>query len=266
MGNDELKDIYNRIYREGEERFFSKFAKGKDISEANRLVLSAMDWTGKRVLDIGCGAGHLAALIADCGASSVTGIDYAQEAVQKAKILYSRENLTFHCKSLEEWTDSVDCVVSMGTLEHMDDPNSSLKRMVSHLTNEGKIILTCPCFINLRGIVWMTLQLLQKIPMSLTDIHFISPFDIEAWAREAGMMLERVDSCDFSKGNADQMLVDLKKRLANALRDANIDNSNVDVLLNWLEKVSAYMGPNVQGVLMGATGFYVLCKSAAPTA
>lgn len=258
MRNEELKEKYNKVYKEGEEAFFSKFLDGQDISEANRLVLSAVDWKGKRVLDVGCGAGHLAAHIAALGAASVTGIDYAQEAVNKANVQHVGDNLKFRCMPLEDWTEPVDYIVSMGTLEHMDSPATALKIMTKNLREHGKIILTCPCFINLRGFVWMTLQLLQNVPMSLTDIHFLSPFDIEALASEADLILERVDSCDYSKGNGEQMLTDLKKRLTNALRDAKIDSAGVDALLVWLEKVSTIPAIDGGGALMGATGFYLL--------
>ncbi|MBI4508422.1 MAG: class I SAM-dependent methyltransferase [Deltaproteobacteria bacterium] len=259
--NAELGDLYNRVYRDGEDKFFSKFSNGADVSEANQLVLSAVDWAGKRVLDVGCGTGRVAAEIAARGARFVTGIDYAEEAISKARKEHSRENLEFRCMTLEAWSEPVDCIISLGTLEHMDSPVLALKVMARALKDNGKVVLTCPCFINIRGLVWMTLQLLQNIPMSLTDIHFLSPFDIEAMAAEAGMILERVDSCDFSKGNGDQMLVDLDKRLQNALRDAGIDNTRVPRLLEWMAKVSRSLALERGGPLMGATGFYLLHKS-----
>ena len=77
----------------------------------------------------------------------------------------------------------VDVVVSCGTLEHMSDPRQELCRMIELVDGKGTIILTCPYFLNIRGFVWMTLALLLDVPMSLTDKHFISPFDIEGWLK-----------------------------------------------------------------------------------
>ena len=74
-----------------------------------------------------------------------------------------------------------DVVISLGTLEHMDDPNTALHKIIRLASNDGKVILTCSHFINVRGLVWMTLALALDVPMSLTDKRFISPFDIKKW-------------------------------------------------------------------------------------
>ena len=85
MNNDELRIKYNKIYSEGKEKFFSKFDNGKDISETEEVVWLATEWTGKTVLDIGCGTGEIITGIKDRGASSVVGIDYAESAIEIAK-------------------------------------------------------------------------------------------------------------------------------------------------------------------------------------
>ena len=62
--------------------------------------------------------------------------------------------------------------------------------MKQHLKPQGQLVVTCPSFLNLRGHVWMTLQLLLDVPMSLTDLHFICPFDMERWAEELELRCE----------------------------------------------------------------------------
>ena len=51
------------------------------------------------------------------------------------------------------------------------------KKAVNNLKKEGMIISASPSFMNPRGYVWMTLQLLLNVPMSLSDVHFFSPTD-----------------------------------------------------------------------------------------
>ena len=106
----------------------------------------------------------------------------------------------------------------------------------------------------------MALQTLLNIPMSLTDLHFISPFDIEEWLKDQTLLLVRVHTFDNSKGNGSLMLTDLKKRLTNALRDAKLDNSRVQTFIEWLEKVVRYRKVNNAGGLDGATALYLIKK------
>jgi hypothetical protein len=85
----------------------------------------------------------------------------------------------------------------------------------------------------------MTLQLLLDVPMSLTDRHFICPPDMERWAHQLGF------NCSWhtfrhSQAHGEQMLVDLRKRLTNALRDASLKHTQVDSLLNWLHQASCF--------------------------
>ena len=123
---------------------------------------------------------------------------------------------------------------------------------------KGFIILTCPYFLNIRGFIWMSLALLLDVPMSLTDKHCISPFDIEGWLADTPMRLEAVRTFDYDRANGPHMLVDMKKRLTNALRDANLPNDNVDRTLEWLSKVVDYENRTTPGRFGGSNALYVI--------
>lgn len=255
---DKLQRLYEGVYSGGKEAFFSRFVDGKDISETDKLVWSAVDFKGKRVLDIGCGTGETAAGIAAQEALSVVGIDYAPSAIDEACRRHKSANLDFRVCSALEWNDEVDVVVSCGTLEHMPQPRQELSRMIELVGGRGTIILTCPYFLNIRGFVWMSLALLLDVPMSLTDRHFISPFDIEAWLVDTPMQLKRVQPFDYDRANGAQMLTDMKKRLTNALRDANLPNDKVDRALDWLGKVVEYENRTTPGRFGGSNALYVI--------
>jgi 2-polyprenyl-3-methyl-5-hydroxy-6-metoxy-1,4-benzoquinol methylase len=255
---DKLQSLYEGVYSGGKESFFSRFVGGKDISETDALVWAAADFSGKRVLDIGCGTGETAAGIAARSALSVVGIDFAPSAIEEAKRRHQATNVDFRVCSALEWSDVVDVVVSCGTLEHMPEPRQELHRMIELVDAKGAIILTCPYFLNIRGLVWMTLALLLDVPMSLTDRHFISPFDIEGWLVETPMKLESVQPFDYERANGSQMLVDMEKRLTNALRDANLPNDKVDRALEWFGKVVEYETRTTPGRFGGSNALYVI--------
>ena len=256
--NGQLQNIYEKIYSKGKEEFFSRFVDGKDISENDSFVWAATDFTGKSVLDVGCGTGETSAGIAALGASSVVGIDYAPSAIEQARQRHSGDNLSFEARSLDDWDKLVDVVVSCGTLEHMDLPEDVLHRMIELVGGRGEIILTCPYFLNLRGFVWMTLDLVLNVPMSLTDRQFISPFDVESWLEGTDMQLANVQPFDYQRANGAQMLVDMKKRLTNALRDAGLPNDRVDHALAWLQKVVEYEERTTPKRFGGANALYLI--------
>ena len=116
------------------------------------------------------------------------------------------------------------------------------------------MIHTCPSFLNIRGYVWMSLSILFEVPMSLTDLHFICPFDMEDWAKKLDMKIEW-HTIDEDVGNGKRLIVDMEKRLTNALRDAGLDNSRVPKLIEWLNKAIQY---DNKGIHSGAMGVYIL--------
>jgi len=122
MKNQDLKKRYDQIYKEGEATFFSKFMDNTNISETDAYVLAAAGWEGKSVLDAGCGTGKTAYLISQSGAKQVVGIDFSEEAIKVAKQKFNAPNLYYSCMELHEWRETVDVIVSCGTLEHMDRP------------------------------------------------------------------------------------------------------------------------------------------------
>jgi 2-polyprenyl-3-methyl-5-hydroxy-6-metoxy-1,4-benzoquinol methylase len=256
--NADLQAVYETIYQNGEASFFSRFSLGADDSENDTVILEATDWRDKTVLDIGCGTGHTAVVIARAGAKHVTGIDYAPTAIEQARELHQHPGLTFKEMGAADWTEPVDVILSCGTLEHMDDPATELRRMTTLVGAGGEIIVTCPYFINIRGFVWMTLAKLFEVPMSLTDRHFISPFDVSRWLEGSGFHLARTVTYDYDRANGRLMLQDMTKRLTNALRDANMPNHRVADLMNWLESVVAYQEQAGQPSMGGRNALYYI--------
>ncbi len=233
MDSTDLKALYDRVYADGKEGFFT-FSTA-DVTEQ---VLKEADWRGRSVLEVGCGTGETAFMIAAAG-GRVLATDFVKGAIQEAQERHQHPNLSFAVANVDEVEGLFDYIVMQEVIEHVDDPPSTLARLKSHLKPDGHLIVTCPSFLNLRGVVWMTLQLLLDVPMSLTDRHFISPPDMEGWAKQLGL------HCTWrtfrhSQGMGEQMLVDLAKRLPNALRDAGLDNSKAGALLDWLEAASTF--------------------------
>tara|TARA_Y100001963_G_C6749546_1_gene433434 strand:+ start:352 stop:1110 length:759 start_codon:yes stop_codon:yes gene_type:complete len=235
MKNKQLQAFYDQVYKNGSAEFFTV-----NCFEEARHIVGMGDWKDKEVLDIGCGEGALSVMIALAGAARVVGTDYSSQAIKKATSKFNIDNLNFIEGRYEDIVEKFDVITMEGVLEHFDSPWDVLENILNnHLREDGYIITSSPSFLNPRGYVWMTLLKLFDVPMSLTDLHFICPFDMKRFCDDRGLHME-YESIYQEWGSGDDMIRDLGKRLRNALRDADMDNSKVDDLLNWLVEAKEY--------------------------
>jgi SAM-dependent methyltransferase len=252
MRNQDLKDKYDSVFKSGAFNFFSSNGFDESIK-----IASSVEWKGKSVLDIGCGEGRLAAMIASAEAKEVQGIDYSKEAIENAQSRYNLDSLQFKTGDYRSIDSKFDVVTMQGVMEHFDKPWDELKNIIDNfLSDDGIVITSSPSFLNPRGYIWMTLAKLFDVPMSLTDLHFICPFDMINFCESNEYNLE-YESIDQDWGCGEKMLNDLNKRLRNALRDADMDNTKVGDLLSWMSVASKHFVRNND---TGATVVYKVTK------
>jgi len=235
MLNADLEGKYNTIYSKGKEDFFTQMPDGKYDSKDESYLISKFitDWNGKRVLEIGCGTGFLANYLSTIGAD-VTACDYSEEAIRIARNRYG--NARFIHTDYKEIDGKYDVVIMQGVLEHLNNPFGELKYIMDTRATDC-LITTSPGFCNPRGYVWMALYSLFDIPMSLTDLYFLNPFDFEEFCEQCGYKLQ-IRSTDEDWASGDRMIVDYKKRLRNALSDAGFDSGGVGKFLKWAERAN----------------------------
>lgn len=255
--NKQLKNFYHKVYRKGERKHYTELiGKTEDwLTEEIRGVLGEISWKGKTVLDVGCGTGRAAYEIAKRGAKQVLGIDYAPSAIDEAGALYCLPNLEFQTTDAKKIKGTYDVVISLGTLEHMDMPFLMLKRLKRMVKSGGSLIVTSPNWTNPRGYILQTLWLLFRAPITLADLHHLTPIEFEKWARALNMPLRwRTVDQDWAQGRL--LLKDFKRRIPNVLRAARLprDMKRIQDFINWIEKhVLTLEEPTKYS---GATGVY----------
>lgn len=238
MKNKDLKKFYDKVYTKGERSHYTKLLLVEgDITPDKKAVLGALNWKGKSVLDVGCGTGELTAIIARRNASEVLGIDYSLSAIAEAKKLHARDNLLFECRDIKNVSGRFDVIISLGTLEHFDDPLRLLKKFKQMLLPGGSIIVVSPNWSNPRGYMLMTLKCLFNAKITLADLHYLTPVDFEEWAGALGMKLSW-HTVDYDWGAGEKMVGDFRRRIPNILRDSRLpyDNKRIDDFMNWVEK------------------------------
>lgn len=259
--NKNLKSFYENSYIQGEENVFTFFDKEGKTSDDVTAVYNILRHESGSLLDIGCGTGLLLHKLALSGRwSSLVGIDYATSAIQRAQerldgvkpsvSLIAADVLT------HEFRDRFDVITCLGTLEHIDHPQEVLIRVQALLKAEGFCLVVVPHFINFRGFVWMTLQHLFDVPMSLSDIHFINPWHMTEWCRNSNLKSELVCTIDNGKANGVELTKDFSRRIPNALRDAHMSRTNVDRFMDYVQTVTMYVEKSDEITMHGATAIY----------
>jgi len=145
------------------------------------------DWTGLRVLDLGCGGGFMAESLARAGAS-VTGVDPAEDALGAARSHAAREGLEIiyqagHAEELGFAEGSFDVVVCVDVLEHVADLGATLDEVARVLKPGGHFLFDT---INRNWlarvvIIWGAERLLRLLPAGTHEgDRFIRPAELRA--------------------------------------------------------------------------------------
>ena len=89
----------------------------------------------------------------DAGAAGVVAVNYSKEAIWLATSETLDRGIESICSDFLDFTPAAtfDGIVTSGTLKHMDDPIAFLRHAALHLKPNGKLVVTCPHFMNLRG-------------------------------------------------------------------------------------------------------------------
>jgi SAM-dependent methyltransferase len=122
-----------------------------DIPEENywfRRHLVVYRWiaervAGRRVVDMACGEGYGADLLAR-RAASVVGVDANPEAHEHARLRYRRGNLRFERDLVDRFAEPCDDVVFLQTIEHVTDPGAVLDHFASLAGSGGAVYVSTP--------------------------------------------------------------------------------------------------------------------------
>ena len=133
-------------------RWWDPNSEFKPLHDINPLRLGHIDravggLSGKNVLDVGCGGGILAESMAEHGAE-VMGIDLSEKALKVAKLhlMESGRTVDYRLVSAEALADAMpstfDVVTCMELLEHVPDPQSTIKACATLVKPGGHVFFS----------------------------------------------------------------------------------------------------------------------------
>ena len=112
-------------------------------TDANILRLVGQD---KRVLELGCGSGHMSRVLREQGCA-VVGVEIDPRAAESAAAICERliigdlDYLNFH---EELGSDRFDVILAADVLEHLKDPLSILETVRQFLNPHGYVVISVP--------------------------------------------------------------------------------------------------------------------------
>ncbi len=123
-----------------------------DVPEENYWFarhLAVYEWIagqvgGLRVVDMACGEGYGADVLARAGAAEVVGVDANLEAHEHARLRYVRDNLRFVRTMVELYDAPCDALVFLQTIEHVQDPGAVLARFRELVGPGGVVYVSTP--------------------------------------------------------------------------------------------------------------------------
>jgi ubiquinone/menaquinone biosynthesis C-methylase UbiE len=135
-------------YKIGSKKYFNYYDGLREKNEPPKFSEQLHEYksfSGKRVLDVGCGNGYVLSRYSSYGADTY-GIDITEKAIELCKKRFELSHLngefaTAPAEKLPFENDFFDCVCSMGVLHHVSDTQKAIDEIYRVLKPGGKIIL-----------------------------------------------------------------------------------------------------------------------------
>jgi O-antigen biosynthesis protein len=162
-----------------------------ESTDANILHLVG---AGKRVLELGCGAGHMSRALREQGCT-VVGVEIHPDAARAAADACERVivgDLDYLDFNRELAADRFDVVLAADVLEHLKDPLPVLRSVRSFLLPRGYIVISVP---NVAHISIRLALLAGRFPygetglLDQTHLRFLTRDSIEKLMKDAGLAI-----------------------------------------------------------------------------
>lgn len=148
---DELKHFDYRTHYQADAEVFDYFEErvGAALHEERRvreIIISQVTNNIKTILDVGCGAGWVAAEFLQKNIN-VISLDISKVNPHKVKQLYPLQNhfpIVSDSFKLPFASNSINCVIASEIIEHVVDPKNFVTELFRVVSKGGRLVLSTP--------------------------------------------------------------------------------------------------------------------------
>jgi len=166
----DVRKVYDEIYRHHQDAWVDQGRSEEFISYFCGLARSSIP---NRTLEIGCGEG---ALLEAITATEKFGIDPSINALRRARSRSNAECAVARSEQLPFPSASFDLVITVGVMEHFEDPNAATREIYRVLSRPGRYIALIQTDLNTR----------QRILLKFRQFVFptFKPLQLARWVRK----------------------------------------------------------------------------------
>jgi 2-polyprenyl-3-methyl-5-hydroxy-6-metoxy-1,4-benzoquinol methylase len=163
------QETWDRQYREGTWKNLDSIDQFAHYMVITGYVYYLFE--SPKILDVGCGQGRLAELLALSSFKSYLGIDFSAEAIRRAR-LREENHVRFRVADLNEWSPSgrFSVIIFCESLNYAIHPISTLLRFAHALEKSGVIIVSLYRHRN-HGRIWRNAERYFRTVDSTTAIN-----------------------------------------------------------------------------------------------
>jgi ubiquinone/menaquinone biosynthesis C-methylase UbiE len=166
----DVRQVYDEIYSNHQDAWVDQGRSDYFVSYFCELARSR---TQNRVLEIGCGEGSLLAAMA---ATRKFGVDPSINALRRARSRSDAECSVARSEQLPFPSASFDLVVTVGVMEHFEDPDAATREIYRVLSQPGHYI----------ALIQTDLSSQQRILLKFRQFVFprFRPIEFARWVRK----------------------------------------------------------------------------------
>jgi SAM-dependent methyltransferase len=136
---------YNRVY--GRDRLLDEYLSNERLEFYEELAAIFAPLGPKRIIDVGCGTGHLLRFIVDrmtVFPERIVGVDHSEAGIRRARELLP--SATWIVADLYDvfLKDHFDLVLCTEVLEHLHEPTPAVDVLCRLCASGGRVALTVP--------------------------------------------------------------------------------------------------------------------------
>ena len=230
------KKFWNESYEKRKGASYPNLSRYMYHFELDRIFKRCLTaGNNKNLIELGCGASIWLPYFSKTFGYNVFGIDYSEKGCELAKFNLKKNGVEgeiicedFLTKKVKELEGRFDIIVSMGVVEHFEDPEKIIRQLAVYLKTGGKIVTVVP---NLKGVIGVIQKMVNE---KVYAIHKVFGLDeLVHYHRNGGINVTSssyFDFMDLSMINMSNLSAKLQK---NVLRTITLINFSI----LWLSKI-----------------------------